>query len=133
MKFSKENVVTTLVIEGDYFAQIKQLKDQLALDMFQSVDFAMELVGADYLFISGNGVKDDIYNDLLSHGGLEGTTKLCISKSPISSSGLDKLVPLENIEQLLIESDTIDIEALKLFKSRRPNCLVELNRKEVLV
>lgn len=133
LKFTEEKVVTTLVIEGDYFTKVGQFRDQLAFDMFGNVDSFLDFVGADYLFISGNGVNDEVFHSLLARDGLKNTNKLNISKSAISSVVFNDLVPLENIKLLIIESDIVNVEDLRSFKELRPDCYVEFNREEVIV
>ena len=133
LKFTKKDVVTTIVIEGDYFNRIEQIKDRLTLDMFNKKYFAVNLIADEYLFLSGDGVNDDVFSDLLAQDGLKETLKLNISKTRLTSLIMEKLIPLKNIGQLIIESEYIDLDCLKSFKSQRPDCFVELNREEVSV
>ena len=60
------------------------IKDRLTLDMFNEKCFAVNLIADEYLFLSGDGVNDDVFSDLLAQDGLNETLKLSVSKTRLT-------------------------------------------------
>ncbi|WP_345887093.1 hypothetical protein [Shewanella algae] len=132
IKFSEKNVVNTLVIEGNYFSEVEQIREQLVFDAFINIDSFVSFSGSNYLFISGSGVNDEVFYNILAKDGLKQTKKLSVSNSAISSVALSNLLSLENIDELIFESTSVEAESLRAFKKNRPNCYVEFNGEVIL-
>jgi len=129
--FSETGGVTALIIEGNYFGRIKSVKDKLKFNVFEEKDFASDLFAGEHLYVSGSEINEDVFANLLANDGLRKTSKLRICRTPLSLVSLGKLVPLENITELYVESEALTLEDLQNFKSQRPDCFVEFNREEV--
>ncbi|CCN72627.1 hypothetical protein [Vibrio nigripulchritudo] len=103
IKFAKENTITTLVIDGNYFSLIEKNKDSLELDMFSNLEELKNMNFSDYLFISGSGVNDEVFNILTYGNKLNNTTKLRISKSALSTDLIKILENYNNLEKIVID------------------------------
>lgn len=133
VKFTEKNAITTLVIEGDYFSEVEKNRKKLAIDMFSNLDSFIDLDCADYFFISGSGVNDRVFNDIISHNGLDNTSRLRISKTEITPELFNELKPFKNINNIVIKSENVDFGDAKKIKSKMPECYIELNNEEVIV
>lgn len=133
LKFSKENTITSLVIEGEYFSRLLQFKDKIIFDFFNTKSCVENYSCSEYLFLSGDGVDDEVFDGLLKTNVLSNTSKLRVYKSALSSVSIEKLKSSKKIQKLYVESEGIGLDCLKSFKSKQPDVYVEFDRKEVLV
>ncbi len=131
--FKENGVITVLSIDEDYFDRVHALKDEIKFYYFFDKNFAVKLTGADYLYISGSAVDDEVFDGLLANDGLSITSKLRICRTSLTTISFDKLIPIKNIVELFVESEAVALEDLHNFKSQRPECFVEFNREEVTV
>jgi len=132
VKFSSADRLSTIVIKGEYFNRIKEIRNKLKLNFFEDRCFVSNLNGSEYLFLSGDGVNDELFKGLASENGLNETSQLSISASQVTFSSLSELPALKSLNNLLIESEIIDLNDLKKLKSKMPHCYMELNRQEVI-
>lgn len=131
--FTDQGEVTELSVDGDYFNRYKSIKTNLRYDYFADKDFAKSLFGAETLFISGSGINEEIFEDLLANNGLLKTSKITIFGTSIGSASLDKLVSIQNITKCRVISEILSLKDMQAFKQQRPDCFVEYNRAEVTI
>jgi len=131
--FEENGEITVLSIDGDYFDRVGALRNKIKFYYFDDKKFSAELTGADYLYVSGSAVDDELFDGLLANNGLSNTSKLRICRTPLTATSLEKLIPIKNIAELFVESEALALEDLQNFKSQRPDCFVEFNREEVTV
>lgn len=131
LAFTEDGRISVLSIDGAYFARVKALGDRLKFPLFVDRDFAGDVVGADSLYMSGDGVDSRLLKTLLANDGLGATSKLRVRGTALTAPDLEKLAEIGSIVELYVEADGIGPDDLRRIKSRRPDCLVELNRQEV--
>lgn len=126
-----DNCVTALTVDGKYFEELNRVRSKIKYLDFNMPDFTKNLTAANYLYISGTGVDDTMFDGLLE-SGLKKTLQLRICRTSITSKSINKLLKCRSIVDLSIETESITLENMKEFKSRKPACHVEYNREEVL-
>ena len=131
--FSETGKVKNLWIDGNYFERIHSLNDKLKYNLFSEKDFVKQLIGDNYLYITGSAIDNNIFEHLLMNNGLSNTSILRISRTLLDLTSLKKLVLIKNIKKLYIESEVLSIEDLQNFKYQRSDCFVEFNKKEVVI
>lgn len=132
LTFKEHGDIAAISIDGNHFNRFQMIRDKVKFQSFFNRNFAVNLSGSDYLYVSGSAVNNEVFDDLLSNDGLRKTTKLRICRTPLTAAILDKLVPVKNISELYIESEIISLEAMLRFKLQRPDSFVEFNRTEVV-
>ena len=107
------------------------MKSKLKFKYFNDKYFAVKLSGVEFLYVSGSAIDDEIFDDLLKNDGLRNTSKLHISRTPLTMTSIEKLISLKKLNKLYIDSEILSLEDMKKFKSQRPACYLEFNRTKV--
>lgn len=130
--FNEDGYLSALGMEGDYFNQVKLISDKLAIPAFKNEHFIDELKTSESLSISGNSVTDRLFKRLISSGALQQTDNISLFDTSVTKEGLHLLKANSRLNKLFINSNTIKLEDVKILKSDKPDCHIELNREEVL-
>ncbi len=131
LNFNEDGLISTLIINGEYFDRIGDIREDMKFSIYDHKTFPDELKGGDYLYLSGSSVDEDVFDSLLANDGLNHTAKLRICRTPLTIESLMKLAPIKNFVELYVESEMITLKDMQSFKLQRPDCFVEFNRKEV--
>lgn len=132
LAFNEDGYLSALGMEGDYFNQVKLISDKLAIPAFKNEHFIDELKASEFLSISGNSVTDRLFKRLISSGALQQTDYISLFDTSVTKESLHLLQANSRLNKLFINSNTIKLEDVKIFKSDNPDCHIELNREEVL-
>ncbi|MDO6423920.1 hypothetical protein [Saccharophagus degradans] len=132
LAFNEDGYLSALGMEGDYFNQVKLISDKLAIPAFKNEHFIDELKASEFLSISGNSVTDRLFKRLISSGALQQTDYISLFDTSVTKESLHLLQANTRLNKLFINSNTIKLEDVKIFKSDKPDCHIELNREEVL-
>ena len=131
-KFTSKDVIRTLNIEGNYFDSIKNGGSKLILNYYNNVEELLTFKGADFLFVCGDGITEDLFEKLLMNNVFDSVSKLSIYDVRLTSSIFSKLSDLKQLKELIVNSEDVDINDLHHFKSLRKDCYVKFNRKEIV-
>ncbi|BCV65335.1 hypothetical protein TUM17387_06940 [Shewanella carassii] len=132
LEFNEDGSLTVLGIEGDYFNQLELVLDKLAIPVYKNESFIENLKAAQFLSVSGNSVTDKLFEKLIASGGLEQVENISIFQTAVTKESLRLLQKYRNINKLFVNSNVINLDDVRLFKSNKPDCYVEFNREEVL-
>jgi hypothetical protein len=130
--FVPGGAIRSLRVGDNYFNRVKDLGDRVKFHLFDDIDFIAKLRGAEISNVSGSGITKEVFDFLLDNNGLKNTTELYIRRTPLEINSLKKLIPLNNITKLEIDSKVLTLDDLKGFKSQRQDCTVTFNREEVI-
>lgn len=131
LALNEDGYLSALGMEGDYFNQVKLISDKLAIPAFKNEHFIDELKASEFLSISGNSVTDRLFKRLTSSGALQQTDYISLFDTSVTKESLYLLKANSRLNKLFINSNTIKLEDVKIFKSDKPECHIELNREEV--
>ena len=131
LNFSEDGLISTLSINGNYFDRVGELREDVKFAIYDHKAFPKELMGGDYLYLSGSSVDEGVFESLLENDGLNNTTKLRICRTPLTIGSIEKVIPIKSINELYIESEIVTLKDMQSFKLQRPDCFVEFNREEV--
>jgi hypothetical protein len=131
LAFNQQGEVTLVSIDGQYFENIASLTDKVKYPFFDKKDFISNLIGSDCLNIFGTAVDEELFNRLITNKEFRNTSKLRIYGTPLTAKSINRLTPVIHINQILVQSDVLNIEDMKKFKFQRPDCYVEFNGKEI--
>ncbi len=132
LAFTEDGGLSVLGMEGDYFNQVKLISDKLAIPDFKNESFIDDLKAAQFLSLSGNSVTDKLFKKLISSGVLEQTANISLFQTAVTKESLYLLQKDSRLNRLLVNSNIINLDDLKLFKHDKPDCYVEFNSDEVL-
>lgn len=132
LAFNEDGGLSVLGMEGDYFNQVTLISDKLAIPAFKNESFIDDLKASELLSISGISVTDKLFKKLISSGALEQTDNISLFETAVTKESLYLLQEDSRLNKLIIKSNTINLDDVKLFKSDKPDCYVELNREEIL-
>ncbi len=133
LAFNENGYLSVLGMEGDYFNQVKMISDKLVIPAFKDDSFLRNLKSAEFLSLSGHSVTDKLFRRLIYSGVLELMESISLFQTAVTKESLFLLQEDSNLKNLLINSNIINLDDLKLFKLNNPDCYVEFNRVEVLV
>lgn len=133
LNFNEDGLISTISIDGRYFDRIKEVREELMFCLYDHTGFTKNLSASDYLYLSGSSIDSELFSNLLKSDGLKNTTTLRIFSTPLTIENLEKLIPINNIIELDVESEVITLEEMQKLKSKKPNCLIGFNRKEVTI
>lgn len=114
------------------FKRIKSVGNRVKFHLFDDIDFIAELIGAGTSNVSGAGITEEVFDLLLGDDGLKDAVSLNVSEAPLGMNSLKKLIPLNNITNLEVDSKVLTLEDFKHFTSQRPDGSAIFNREEVL-
>jgi hypothetical protein len=125
--FDDQERIRTAMIQGNYFESVSKLSPQLKYHLFETKAYAKQLFAAPYLYLRGDGVDDEFFNNLQSSEGFKSLAKICIDKTSLTSRCIANLKWESNLKEILIEDEKQDLlEIIKELKNERPDCLVKL-------
>lgn len=133
LAFNENGYLSVLGMEGDYFNQVKMISDKLVIPAFKDDSFLRNLKSAEFLSLSGHSVTDKLFRRLIYSGVLELMESISLFQTAVTKEILFLLQEDSNLKNLLINSNIINLDDLRLFKLNNPDCYVEFNRVEVLV
>lgn len=133
LRFKNTGKLCSLSIDEGYFERIKLLANKVRFNLFDKKRSGEALEIAESLFVSGSAVDDEVFSYLCENDGLRQTSKLNIFDSALTTISLSRLIPYSNVSQVTINSEIITQEEATNFKTQRPDCYVEFDRKEVIV
>ncbi|MDH5325310.1 MAG: hypothetical protein OEZ68_20145 [Gammaproteobacteria bacterium] len=126
-----ERRVTLLTIWGDYFGKLDSIGNLVLVKKFDRSDFVKSMSAGESLYLSGAGVSGDMFNELVLDGGLDLTKKIQIYNTKITTDSLKRVLALNNLTEIYIESDVISPEELRAYKLKHPDCYVRYNGEEI--
>jgi hypothetical protein len=129
--FDATDVIKSINLEENYFERVTRYKDKIHCPVFDTKGFATAFSGGESVYLSGTSTDDEVLAGLASANGLSKTSEVRISRTPISQVGLALLMSITGLNKLIIESEVLDVDDMKRFKIKRPDCYVELNREEI--
>lgn len=132
LEFKENGYLSVLGIDGDYFNQVKLVRDKLAIPAFEDEGFVKDLKSAEFLSLSGCSITDKLLNILILLGVLERAENISIFHTAVTREGLSLLKECRKLSKLNINSTIINLNEIKPFKFDKPDCYVELNGEEVL-
>ncbi len=125
--FDDQERIKTAIIQGNYFESVSKLKPQLKYHLFETKTYAAKLFAAPYLYLSGEGVDDELFNYLQSSDGFRALAKISIDNTSLTGRCLANLKGESNLKEIVIEDEKPDIlEIAKELKNERPDCLIRL-------
>lgn len=132
LAFNEDGGLSVLGMEGDYFDQVKLISGKLVIPTFKNESFIEDLKAAQFLSLSGNSFTDKLFKRLIFSGVLEQTKNISLFQTAVTREGLYLLQQDSRLHKLLVNSNIISLDDVKLFKSDKPDCYVEFNSEEVL-
>lgn len=132
LEFNEDGGLSVLGMEGDCFNQVKLISDKLAIPAFKNESFLDDLKAEKFLSLSGDSVTDKLFKRLISSGVLEQTENISLFQTSVTKESLYLLQNDSRLNKLLVNSNIINLDEVKLFKSDKPDCYVEFNSEEVL-
>lgn len=133
LAFNEDGYLSALGMEGDCFNQARLMSDKLVVPFLKEESFIDDLKAAEFLSLSGHSVTDELFKRLISFGGLEQTESISLLQTAVTKEGLCLLRKENRLNKLLINSDIMNLDDVKLFKSDRPDCYIDFNREEISV
>lgn len=123
----------SLTINGNYFAEFNDIKNKLLFPTYENKDFAKDIVASSRLFVSGDGVDDEIFLPLIGKG-LKNVKELLLHRTNVSPGSVRALSNQYNLKKIIIDDDDNQkemLEAMKSLKSENVNFFLEFNDEEV--
>lgn len=133
LHFESEHKISLLTVRGDYFQKIEALKNLVLVDRFNSPTFLKAIDAGSKLNISGPSVLDSMFDDFLQGNGLKDTQQLQVYNTSITNESFRKIIGLNGLAELYVESEILTNEDVKQFKLVHPSCYVRFNGEEVVV
>ena len=129
---TEEEKVSRLSIYGNYFDRTLALKNKIAFPFIEQKLDVNRYDMADGLYLSGDGVDDLLFENLISAKGFQGVCKLHVYNTSLTSKSITGFMGKGNLKEFIIEDDKHDLYgAAKEFKASCPGCYIELNREEL--
>lgn len=121
--------LAAILVEGNAFEGVARRLDEIYFASFVDKRNLFQLHSADDLWLSGDGINDKFFCELLDNQCISDTLRLSLMNVAVTSVGFDRLVDCVKLRSLSISgSPSISTKAVKLFRSRRPDCTVEVDR-----
>jgi hypothetical protein len=125
MDFDQYGRIESASISVGYFSGIKRFQDEIKFnwmdeDVLRAYDRCSER-----LFLSGDGVDDEIFEILTNGDKLNDSSTIELYKTAVTRNGLTYLLNCNAVKKLVIKSPTIDRDDCDWFRRQRPDCDVE--------
>ncbi len=131
LHFESANKISLLTIRGNYFDQIKTIKNLVLVHQFDEPRFLRGISAGKKLLMSGQSITDGMFEDLLLDNGLQNTQCLQIYNTSVTNNSFKKIVGLSGISELYVESSVLNEGDLQAFKFEHSSCYVRFNGNEV--
>ena len=130
--FNKEGESESIYISERYFSWIIKFRDRLEYKKFTNKKDFIDLLVDSILKLSGSGVDEEIFSYLMLNNKLDNLSEMKLITTSLKENTILNLANLKNLKKIIIydhEGELRDIA--KELKYKRPDCLVELNSKEI--
>jgi hypothetical protein len=132
LEYNEDGNIRVLGLDGDWLNQMKVISTKLTIPHFKHEDFLDELKAGRFLSISGSSITDRLFKRLVASGVLEQVEVISIFYTALTTESLRLLQEGNRLNKLLVSSDLLSLDDVRLFKSARQECYVEFNGEEVL-
>lgn len=127
------NKICVLCIDGDYFEDIVTLGSCLRFNFFNDKKFFSKIAGDRTLFLSGNGIDDELVGYMLQGNSFEDVEELTIWSGKVSLPVLETVLTSKRLARMIIESDSLNIQDVRWLKIHKSDVYLELNGTEIML
>ncbi len=132
LEFTEKGKVRSINIKNGYFDAISKIKHKLKFHFVKDKSFAANLAADSFLCMIGTDVEDRVLASLQSSDGLKDVEAITFMNTSLTEKSIMNLAKEIKLKKLCIEDKRRGLQPiLREFKRIRPDCFVELNRKEI--
>jgi hypothetical protein len=118
-----------VLMRGDGFQGVSRRRKEVYFAGFVDKRDLLRLGSSDKLWLAGDGINDEFFGELLDNRCISGTICLSLMDVAITAVSIDRLANCAKLRSLSItDSPSISSNDVKLFRSRRPDCAVIVDR-----
>jgi hypothetical protein len=130
----EDKQLKTVWIKENYFESIPMYKDRLEFHYLETNNSFEEFSAGSIFTLMDPGVDDVVFYSIASNNGFKNLSDIVISETSLSQETILELVNVKTLKKLTLRDDNRDLLGIaQEFKHQRPDCLVNLNDREIAV
>lgn len=127
--FDPPDEMKRLSIFGPFLERLSEVSNKLLFPLVDRVEQLNEIKFSHSLYLSGDGVDDDVFGILVSSACFANVYKLHLSNTTLIGESIVELKSKENIKELILDDSREGISsAVDEFRVSRPDCIVRFNQ-----
>jgi hypothetical protein len=133
LDFTREQRLSQISIEGDYFKDIQSFLSELIKEVpITDCYFSDHIKLSSSLYLASSGITDVVFNTLKNCEGFSSISDITLFLTSISAKKIELLKEFNQLKYIKVKDRRKDmIDAVTCLKLALPRCMIVLNNEEI--